>query len=194
MTHPEGRPGCIQSLIHPVGLSPSSATHGCAPGRAACPVWGLHFFTVHGMKVPTGWGLGGCCKDGADMRANWNELAKVPPAPRPVAVHALRVITGWDSEDSGQRSAAGGRPALWLAGGRGHRALAVCVSVPHAQGRPSHSEDPQPCSGALLPPGTVKGLHAATRPPSPCSAGPRSCSAEAPAKTSSGPCHLPHHS
>lgn len=89
MTHPEGRLGMRSEPDPPPrGRSPSSATHGCARESRLCPVWGLRFLHCPWMKAPAQGGVGGCCKDGADMRANWNELAKVAPAPAPTAVHA----------------------------------------------------------------------------------------------------------
>lgn len=146
MTRPEGRPGRSEPEpppTHHAGLSPSSAAHSRAHGRAACPVWGLRFLTARRMKAPTGWGLGGCCKDGADVRANQNQLARAPPASRPAAVHALRVITGWDSKDSGQLTApapAGG----WLAGAGGTGSW-LSVPASHAlRGSPATVRTPTP--------------------------------------------------
>lgn len=151
MTHPEGRPGCVQSLTHPAGLSPSSATHGCAPGRAACPVWGLRFFTVHGMKAPTGWGLGGCCKDGADMRANWNELAKVAPAPAPLRSTLSGLSQAGTAKTAASRVPwAGGRPCGWPEGGGTGPWLSVSESCT-LRGGPATARTPSPAPGRSRP-------------------------------------------
>lgn len=79
-----------------------------------------------------------------------NELAKVPPPPPPPHSPCSRIITvgqqrQWPAECCGRAA------ALRLAGGWGHRALAVCASAPCYQGQPSHSEDPQPPPGTPVP-------------------------------------------